>query len=300
MLCNILSLVIFLLIVIIISIIIFKQSYSEVNNKNNKQDIIEKFNPAITNTTILPPDTIPSEYTARDAIKIAEVITNNNNRINNLLEDINNKSPEVKINNYNSQNVYKEYENQLINKMDILGNALNNNITMTTLDRQQQIDLLEQNINDMETIVRNMGLSKIQNTYYNRIKSLNNGLEIGLIRTPNTVYTNERTGSNSGAYMVSMNDGCLSVGANEYGVYKCDDKNPKQFFKMEHILNPTAYGANIDSSLPINTSSNLSTLNYPFVMMKSVNNENCLTNTHGSVTVQPCYTFEAQRWFPLQ
>ena len=67
---------------------------------------------------------------------------------------------------------------------------------------------------------------------------------------------------------------------------------------IEHILNETAYQNNIDSSLPIDNTDKTS-INYPFVMMKSINNENCLTNNHGSITVQPCYSFVAQRWFPL-
>ena len=41
-------------------------------------------------------------------------------------------------------------------------------------------------------------------------------------------------------------------------------------------------------------------ISYPFAMMKSVNNDNCLTNNHGTITVQPCYSFVAQRWMPME
>jgi len=133
---------------------------------------------------------------------------------------------------------------------------------------------------------------------YTKMKSLNNGMEMDLISTPNTMFQDLKTGSNTGAYLVGVNNGCISVGANDYDVYKCNDKNVKQFFKMEHILNETAYANHIDSAVPFDNVDK-SNISYPFAMLKSVNNENCLTNNHGTLTVQPCYSFTAQRWMPL-
>jgi hypothetical protein len=121
---------------------------------------------------------------------------------------------------------------------------------------------------------------------------------MNLVSTPNTYFQDARTGSNVAAYMVGVNNGCLSVGANDYDVFACNDRNPKQYFKMEQILNETAYQNNIDSALPFDNIDK-SRINYPFVMMRSINNENCLTNNHGTLTVQPCYSYVAQRWMPL-
>ena len=79
---------------------------------------------------------------------------------------------------------------------------------------------------------------------------------------------------------------------------ECNDKNPKQLFKLEHIMNESAYSNNIDSATPFDNVDK-SSISYPFAMLRSVNNDNCLTNNHGTLTVQPCYSFIAQRWMPL-
>jgi hypothetical protein len=147
-------------------------------------------------------------------------------------------------------------------------------------------------------MTNNLTNELIKTKQFTRIKSLDNGLEMNLISTPNTYFQDDRTGSNVAAYMVSVNNGCLSVGANDYDVFACNDRNSKQYFKMEQILNETIYQNNIDSALPFDNIDK-TRINYPFVMMRSINNENCLTNNHGTLTVQPCYSYVAQRWMPL-
>ena len=112
-------------------------------------------------------------------------------------------------------------------------------------------------------------------------------------------YQVPETGSNVAAYLVNVNNGCLSVGANEYDVYQCNDNNVKQLFTMKNILNENDYSNNIDKSLPFDNVDKTK-IRYPFAMMKSVNNDNCLTNNHGTITVQPCYSFVAQRWMPME
>jgi hypothetical protein len=123
-------------------------------------------------------------------------------------------------------------------------------------------------------------------------------MELTLTQTPNTTFQDPQTGSNISAYMVNMNDGCLSVGATDYNIYKCNDKNQKHLFKMQHIINEQEYERNIDKSIPFDNVDKTK-INYPFAMIKSVNNQNCLTNQNGNITVQPCYSFEAQRWMPI-
>jgi uncharacterized protein YerC len=162
----------------------------------------------------------------------------------------------------------------------------------------EQLNKLEDTVKDLENMTMNLTKNYINDKTYNHIKSLSNGMEINLISTNKTHFQDYKTGSNIAAYMINVNDGCLSVGSNDYDVYKCDDTNPRQYFKMEHIMNENAYQQSIDTTLPFDNI-NKSTYNYPFVMMKSVSNENCLTNNHGSLTVQPCYSYAAQRWMPL-
>ena len=182
--------------------------------------------------------------------------------------------------------------------IDVINESLDNLYDNNLQAYSDQLDKLDNSITDIENIYNNMMTNMTNKKTYTKIKSLNNGLEMNLVSTPNTYFQDEKTGSNIAAYLVGVNNGCLSVGATDYDVYQCNDKNSKQYFKMEHILNETAYQNAIDTALPIDNTDKTA-INYPFVMMKSVNNENCLTNKNGTLTVQPCYTFTAQRWMAL-
>jgi hypothetical protein len=161
-----------------------------------------------------------------------------------------------------------------------------------------QLIKLERMVTDLENTVNKMNKNNILKQKYTRVKSLNNGMELNLLTSPNANFTDRQTGSITPGYMVNVNNGCISVGANDYDVYKCNDKNNKQIFKMEHILNDIDYNKHIDKSIPIDNVDKTK-INYPFAMIKSINNENCLTNNHGVLTVQPCYSYVAQRWMPL-
>jgi hypothetical protein len=68
---------------------------------------------------------------------------------------------------------------------------------------------------------------------------------------------------------------------------------------MVHVLNDIMYSNNIDKLLPFATPDKTKT-NYPFTLIKSLNNDNCLTNNHGEITVQPCSILNAQQFIPLE
>jgi hypothetical protein len=277
MICNILSLTILLLIIIIVGLISFSQK------KTNELE-----------TFLINPNPTEVDILTRQSTQIMT----NNNIINSLLNELQTTTPTIKLVNYDPNNVYQDYKNNITSNINSITSQLSSLYKSGTTKNNTNITNLENSVSDLENLVYNLGLSNVNDKVYNSIKSLNNGMEMKLVSTPNTIFTDSKTGSNIAGYMVMVNNGCLSVGATDYDIYKCNDKNPKQIFKMEHILNETAYQNNIDSALPIDNT-NKANINYPFVMMKSINNENCLTNNHGNLTVQPCYSFTAQRWFPL-
>ena len=208
--------------------------------------------------------------------------------------------------------MYNNYINKLYSKQEI-DNLFNTNISEAINDNTQNlidnnnntnentenniIDL-ENKLSDLENITNKLKINKIEQNKYSKIKSLNNGQEFCLKQTPKTNFVNPQTGYLTGGYMVNMNDGCLSVGASDYNVYKCNDENQKHLFKMNHIINEQDYELNIDKTVPFNNIDKTK-INYPFALIKSVNNNNCLTNKNGNVTVQPCNSFVAQRWIPL-
>lgn len=265
--------IIIFLIIIIISLITFS-NYS----KTPEENIIEKF----YETSLL-------DY--------SEIVKKNNNTINDLIYKLSTNEPKIQVN-YDNKLAYPDYTDTITENISNLNKQLTDSYTISNDSFKTKITILENSVSDMEKIVSNLNITNVNDKQYNKIKSLNNGMEIQLVKTPNTMFKDYNSGSNIAGYMVMANDGCLSVGATDYDIFKCDDKNPKQLFKMEHILNQTAYKQNIDTSLPIENM-DIANINYPFSMLKSINNENCLTNNHGSLSVQPCYSFIAQRWMPL-
>ena len=272
--------IIVLLICCIIGLVIISNYKQEPFNSNSAN--------AITTST-------PSDYDNNDLLWYANTVEANNEVINTLSENIKNN---IKIPLIASDTIQKEYTNNIQYGLNtLLNNSYNSYISDTSMINGR-VKTLEDTIIDLENTINNLDLNEVNTKTYNKIKSLNNGLDIQLVNTPNTLIKDDKTGNTITGYMVMANDGCLSVGANDYDIYKCDDKNIKQIFKMEHILNETAYQNNIDMSLPVDNIDKTN-INYPFAMVKSVNNENCLTNSHGSLSVQPCYSFIAQRWFPL-
>jgi hypothetical protein len=283
-----LSIISIILIISIIILILYKNhkdsKINQIKSNNNKND-----------------NKINKEYftIASDADELT--IMNNNKDINDIIREINKIRPQNYINelyeeneeqiDINLQNDIKENINRYIN--NIKENDINDS---NTLD--DNITNLENKLIDLENITNKLKLNKITEQNYSKIKSLNNGQEITLTQTPNTKYINSETGKTTNGYMVNMNDGCLSVGAIDYNIYKCNDKNQKHLFSMEHIINEQEYEKHIDKSLPFDNIDKKKIV-YPFTMIKSVNNKNCLTNQNGNITVQPCYSFKAQRWLPF-
>jgi hypothetical protein len=195
---------------------------------------------------------------------------------------------------FDANQMKRDFATSLSNNTDVL---LNNIVDQakTVENDAAQINNLKEQITDLETIVNKMNLKKKADKNYTKIKSLNNGLELNLI---DQLYTDDVTKSDFQGYQVNFNDGCLSVGQKDYDIYKCDPANKKQQFKIVHVLNDLMYSNNIDKLLPFTTIDTAKT-QYPFTLIKSVNNDNCLTNNHGNITVQPCSTLIAQRWLPV-
>lgn len=272
--CNIWGVTILLLVILVIGLLVFSQ-------KKDRQYQLENFEITIPNTN--PAATEP--YVALEA---SNIIASNNDIITGYIDKIQNANPNVNIVNYQPDYSYQELGNAFVSNVNVINTSLAGlySNTIGTNSTTNQLTKIEKTISDLENMTANLTNSLVKEQQYTRIKSLNNGMEMDLISTGNTHFQDERTGSNIAAYMVNVNKGCLSVGANDYDVYKCNDTNPKQYFKMEHIINEDAYQKAIDIALPFD-GIDKSRINYPFVMMKSISNENCLTNNHGTLTVQP-------------
>lgn len=268
---NIITLII--IITIMLGTLIF------ISYKNNKK-IQEKFDN--------PVNTLSSQEQQIDNNNI--IISNKLNNLSTYLSSINNNIVNNDIN--TETNLSNLVSRDLQNYSQSISNSINPNTNLSIINN------LQNQITDLENIVAIKQNKNFTKPKYTKIKSLNNGLELNLIQTPDIYYNEYSTGSNVSANMVSINCGCLSVGSNDYNVYQCNDKDIKQYFKLETIFDKTSYQNNIDVINPISGISETD-INYPFTMIKSVNNGNCLTNNQGSITVQPCSSFKAQRWITM-
>lgn len=286
----------------------FFKSRAKNNSKNNMQDLENPADKFSNNKQDDNKDTylkvnmdtnIEHFYNNYSQSSIDSIFANNSN-ISTLISELNSLS-----NNNPSLNMkYRKFDidnNLQLNIADSLNTNTDDLINRVDdgSDRiNKKVTTLTNQITDLEHIIEKLHLKTIIKPNYSKIKSLNNGAEITLSQTPNSFYLDPGSGVNTAAYMVNLNDGCLSVGATDYDVYKCNDANSKHLFKMEHVINETGYQKNIDKTVPFNNT-DISTINYPFVLMRSVNNKNCLTNQNGNITVQPCDTLTAQRWLPV-
>ena len=289
--CNsyiILPIISIILIISIIILVLYK-------NHNDKLINYEPFYATkITESNIADDDRIKS-------------VTDNHSELNDNIKTLKNN-----LNNEYIKSIYNTYLEKLFNKNEIsdlfntristgiqenTDNLYNNN-NIKSKQLETNIENLKNKLSDLENISNKLKINRIETNKYSKVKSLNNGQEFCLTQTPKTNFINPQTGYLTGGYMINMNNGCLSVGASDYNIYKCNDENQKHLFKINHIINEQDYESNIDKTVPFDNIDKTK-INYPFSLIKSVNNNNCLTNTNGNITVQPCNSFVAQRWIPL-
>jgi len=286
-------------IILIISIIILILYKNNQDDKNSK--IINIKNNINTNQQSNKPTNYNIEPFLVFNNRQEYDINRNNVKINELIANLNSIEPNKdieKLYNQDNEQIDKNIQTQFANYINLTTDTIVNKTKDNDNIITNNISKLSNQVTDLENMLEKLNLNKVNDKKYTKIKSLNNGMELTLTQTPNTIFTDPQSGSNTSAYMLNMNDGCLSVGATDYNIYKCNDKNQKHMFKMQHIINEQDYEKNIDKSIPFDNIDKTK-INYPFAMIKSVNNQNCLTNQNGNITVQPCYSFEAQRWMPL-
>ena len=272
----------------------FKDNYNRNDNPNDNPNDNLNDNPN-DNPNYLKVNSNSEHFT-----NLTDIIMSNNSNITGIINSINNlsvKNPSLNMI-YSKEKIDNSVQSNIATLLNtntdvLIANANNGNARISN-----NVTTLENQITDLENIINKLQLNNLKSTEYQKIKSLNNGSEITLSQTPNTIFIDPATGVQTNGYMVNLNEGCLSVGAVEYDVYKCNDTNPKHLFKMEHIINEQAYDQNIDKSVPFDNIDK-SKINYPFVLMRSVNNKNCLTNQNNNITVQPCESLIAQRWLAL-
>jgi hypothetical protein len=152
------------------------------------------------------------------------------------------------------------------------------------IDGNTEIEKLNLIINDLDNELIRRNLRKTLKQNYSGIKSHNNGLELKI----DPIDLNR--------YLIKMNGGCLGINGLDYDVYKCNKNDKSQHFRLENIFNDYAYKSQATHDNYVEGSKNIK---YPFVMAKSVSNNNCVSNNHNKLRIMPCDMVKSQRWNTL-
>ena len=202
-----------------------------------------------------------------------------------------------------------EYLNKL--KTDLNDRIENDRIENENLTRKQVHD---ENEVTFDTINSKLGYLANYTSYqsdkerstksFNSLKSLQNGSDISIEKNANTdTYKIKFKPSDNGT--VNGNEKCLSIHPD--GTYDIDElcneeeNNENQQFELNPILNMKMYKDNLDKSILSNKFIDpTKKVNFPFYMMKSTYNNNCVQNFNNNLTVEPCQTKQSQRWKPSE
>lgn len=182
-----------------------------------------------------------------------------------------------------------EYINKLITKLETERKIKNDEVDERkelTTSKLKKIKNLIFYLNNMIT-ENTLDL----NTDIHSIKSLYDGQKFSIKKNDkNNKYLIYLTDADN-----KIKNSCLSINSDSnITTDSCNENDPKQYFELKNILNPTMYKDNIDPSMYNPYSGN--DLEYPFTMVKSFHNNNCLKNENGEVSVIPCVIKKSQRW----
>lgn len=167
--------------------------------------------------------------------------------------------------------------------------GLTEQIKTHTAKKTEELNRMSNLIYDMEKYAANDLVKKYQDRKLKAVKSHNNGLELGIIKPDNAIDS----------YMLSVNGQCLSVPAdNNYDVMPCNKDDPNQKFSIDYIYNDGQYKNRLDPGYP--KLENIGKVRYPFVFVRAATNKNCVKNSHGQLSVEPCREYVGQRWAPIK
>ena len=127
-------------------------------------------------------------------------IVDNNIKLQNLVNKFKvlNTNIDVQLDSTPEQ-LSNELETNIAYNINTSTNLLNESYNSKLNYNNNKIIDLENNLTDLENIVHNLNLDKKKSTVFSNIKSLNNGMEMQLIRTPKTNYRDPISGSNTSA-----------------------------------------------------------------------------------------------------
>tara|TARA_B110001469_G_C9559829_1_gene277707 strand:+ start:78 stop:935 length:858 start_codon:yes stop_codon:yes gene_type:complete len=144
--------------------------------------------------------------------------------------------------------------------------------------------------------LNNFNVIDMPHQEFNSIRSLQNGTKL--------VIEKNKDGDD---YLVKLNkdndtEKCLSVNSNgTYNLEKCDpgSDSDQQKFDLVNITNDSMYKNNLEKGI-LSNKTLPAIVNYPFNLIKSKKNKNCVGIFNNELSVTPCETKKSHRWEPLE
>jgi hypothetical protein len=178
------------------------------------------------------------------------------------------------------------YLKQIKEKLNEQLETMNNTRKLTQENQNKTLEKIKGKI----TYFKNYITNNVPDEKFNSVKSLQNGTKMSIIKVPNEKSYLVKIGSKDNK------DGCISLLPNgDYNIEECDETDKKQKFKLNEILNRQYYKKNLEPGILSNKSIEEDVL-YPFHMIKSSYNNNCLQNFNNHISVEPCQTKKSHKW----
>lgn len=188
-------------------------------------------------------------------------------------------------------NYKKEYYKQIEKKINDKLEEKNTYLQEQNTNISEKIQKLHDNLKYINTSI-NLNMDDKQ---YNSIKSLQNGSKIALIpieNQRNTYLIKINTSKYNSGYVTANDNGDICIKS------KVNLKDNKQLFEIIEIKNETMYKNNLDKGLLINQFYNTNNIVYPFSLIKSKYNKNCLQNYNNQLSLLTCKPFKSHRYEP--
>ena len=233
--------------------------------------------------------------------------TNSVENSKNLEDDINTNISNLKTERNSlkdtiTNNIKEKYDNKAQYLLDIkkklneqLEKEKENRETINT-SQFEKIDIIKHSMNRLQQYIVN----NVPEKEFNSIRSLQNGTKLSIDKIKDKPH-----------YLVSLNNekgflnknnikNCLSVKSNgDYLIEECNENNEHQYFNMNNIETPNIYKNNLEKNI-IGNKRLPNNVKYPFNLIKSNHNNNCLKNFNNHISVEPCATKKSHRWEPLE
>lgn len=253
-----------LLIILVLIIIVLKV--------NNNTVSIENFDGSNNNLTPLKSE-IDNLQTARNNLKTA----------------LKNKPLQA---NYKKQ-YYKDINNELKSKLVEERKIIENNNVSDELEKLQ----------DTYSYINTLLNFEINTKKFNSIKSLQNGSKIAIIPVPsqnNKKYylIKVNTSKYKSGYITANDDGSICLVTKV--INNNNNYDDKQLFEIVNINNKTEYENNLDNGLLINQFYDKNAIVYPFALLKSKYNKNCLQSFNNNLSLMTCKPFKSHRFKPQE